>query len=303
MQVEASWKEAIEAALAGNPSLETWKGHFRHRLPEFEELLEHWPRKRVGAALEIGCGNGLAAVYFSPLVGRIVASDLAEVDHQAHSIGLDFARNFFAQMKLTNAEVLGCSAEKIPLPDSSFDLVYGIYCLEHIPDRPAALRETRRVLRSGGEALFTVPGAAWAVFFPLGFYNELFLRILGRLKAKFFPTPNNSAGGPAGAAGSAPKVTGASSFFKYYPHFPFPEPHGAHSSWPAELRFYRSRNWEALLRAAGFSSVEVVPITFVPKVARAILPGPLCHAIEKNLKGKTWAAPFAQFFCLRARKA
>jgi len=131
MQVAASWIEAIESALANNPSLETWKGHFRHRLPEFEELLQYWPRKRVHNALEIGCGNGLAAVYFSPLADKIVASDLAQVDSQAHSIGLHFAQTFFTQMKITNAEILGCSAEKIPLPSASFDLIYGIYCLEH----------------------------------------------------------------------------------------------------------------------------------------------------------------------------
>ncbi len=300
MQVEASWKEAIETTLAANPSLETWKGHFRLRLHEFDELLQYWPRKRVEAALEIGCGNGLAAVYFSPLVGKIVASDLGEVDHQAHSIGLGLAKSFIREMKIGNAEVLSCSAEKIPLPDSSFDLVYGIYCLEHIPNRMAALSETRRVLRSGGEALFTVPGAAWSMLFPLPFYRELAQRIMKRITAKLkrsHPAQN----GRTTAADSDAKVNSASSFLRYYPHFPFPEPHGHHDSWPAELRYYRIENWERVARAAGFREVTIEPITFLPKTLRQILPAATTKQIEKWLALRTWARPWAQFFCIRAR--
>ena len=300
MQVAASWREAIESTLARNPSLETWSGHFRHRLPEFEEVLQHWPRKRVNSALEIGCGNGLAAAYFSPLVGKIVASDLAQIDSQAHSIGLELAKKFFAEMKLSNAEVLGCSAEKIPLPDQSFDLVYGIYCLEHIPDRHAALMETKRVLRSGGEALFTVPGAAWAFFFPLGFYNELFQRIIARLKAKLFPARSSTGAAQAQGGVSEVKVTGASSFFRYYPHFPFPEPHGHHSSWPAEFRYYRFDHWKRLLLDAGFTHVEIEPLSFLPKVLKFFIPSSLHPAMESALKRRPFMKPYAQFYCIRA---
>ncbi len=41
--------------------------------------------------------------------------------------------------------------------DATFDLVLSSDTLEHVPDFPAALRETRRVLRPGGRHLFTVP--------------------------------------------------------------------------------------------------------------------------------------------------
>lgn len=37
-------------------------------------------------------------------------------------------------------------------PDSSFDLIYGIAVLEHIPDLPRMCREIRRMLRRGGKA-------------------------------------------------------------------------------------------------------------------------------------------------------
>ncbi len=304
MQESASWLppwiKAIEAALTANPALETWAGHFHHRLPEFEELLQHWPRKRVRAALELGCGNGLAAVFFSPLADKIVASDLPTTDHQAHSIGLEFAKSFIQQMKIDHAEVLGCSAEKIPVPDRSFDLVYGIYCLEHIPDREAALRETKRVLEKGGEAIFTVPGAAWALFYPFGFYKELLQRIVGRVKKKLCRAPATAA--PSLETDSAsPKVTDASSFFRHYPHFPFPEPHGAHVSWPSELRYYRLSHWEELLRGCGFGEISAEPIAFLPKWVKIFLPEGWQTKLEERLKNSRRLRPFAQFYCLRAR--
>jgi len=46
---------------------------------------------------------------------------------------------------------------RLTYADGSFDLVLSSDTLEHVPDFRAALRETRRVLRSGGRHVFTVP--------------------------------------------------------------------------------------------------------------------------------------------------
>lgn len=51
-----------------------------------------------------------------------------------------------------NEDISGLSYD-----DASFDLVLTSDTLEHVSDLPAALRETRRVLRPGGRHVFTVP--------------------------------------------------------------------------------------------------------------------------------------------------
>jgi predicted SAM-dependent methyltransferase len=46
---------------------------------------------------------------------------------------------------------------KIPFPDASFDVIICNHVLEHIIDDPKAMRELRRVLKTGGWAILQVP--------------------------------------------------------------------------------------------------------------------------------------------------
>lgn len=50
-----------------------------------------------------------------------------------------------------------CDMLRLPDADGSLDVVVHSDTLEHVPDPRAALRETRRALRPGGAAVFTVP--------------------------------------------------------------------------------------------------------------------------------------------------
>jgi len=47
--------------------------------------------------------------------------------------------------------------QRLPHPDSTFDLVAHSDTLEHVPDPVRGLAECRRVLRDGGACVFTVP--------------------------------------------------------------------------------------------------------------------------------------------------
>jgi ubiquinone/menaquinone biosynthesis C-methylase UbiE len=49
-----------------------------------------------------------------------------------------------------------CSAEEVPLPDESVDVIISIASLDHVPDYRRALAEARRLLRKGGIFILTL---------------------------------------------------------------------------------------------------------------------------------------------------
>jgi len=106
-----------------------------------------------GRVLEVGIGTGLNMRYYDKSrVTKIVGLDPALELHP-------LARERIAQAGL-EVELLGLSAENIPLPDASFDTVLITYTLCTIPDPLAALREMRRVLAPGGKLLYCEHGRA-----------------------------------------------------------------------------------------------------------------------------------------------
>ena len=110
------------------------------------------PRAR-GRVLEVGIGTGLNLRHYDKSrVTRIVGLDPALELHP-------LARERSAQAGLA-VELLGLSAEKIALPDASFDTVLLTYTLCTIPDPLAALQEMRRVLAPGGQLLYCEHGRA-----------------------------------------------------------------------------------------------------------------------------------------------
>lgn len=52
---------------------------------------------------------------------------------------------------------LSCGMEVIPLPDSSCSIIMANHVLEHVEDVATSLAELRRVLRSDGQILLTIP--------------------------------------------------------------------------------------------------------------------------------------------------
>ena len=74
------------------------------------------------------------------------------------------------------------SAEAMPLPDSSFDVVLCQMGLQFVPDKQAALREMRRVLASGGRLILNVPGPTPR---PLAIMADALARHIGAEAAGF----------------------------------------------------------------------------------------------------------------------
>lgn len=104
--------------------------------------------------LDLGSGYGGSARYLAETHGcRVLALNLSEVENDRH-------RRLNAERGLTGAiEVVDGSFERIPYPDDSVDVVWSQDAFLHSGDRHRVLEEVARVLRPGGELIFTDPMA------------------------------------------------------------------------------------------------------------------------------------------------
>src|SRR4030095_8913828 len=105
-----------------------------------------------GDVLEIGFGSGRQLPFFPANVTKVVG-----VDPSTTSARLARRRIEAAQFPV---EVVGLSAEKLPVDDGSVATIVSTFTLCTIPDVAGALREMRRVLRPGGHLHFVEHGRA-----------------------------------------------------------------------------------------------------------------------------------------------
>lgn len=107
--------------------------------------------KRV---LDFGCGNGAQTVLFADRDCEIVAVDI-------HQSGLDRLSEYNAENGIRNILPVLYAGQELPFDDNYFDLVISYEVLEHVQNEDLALREIQRVLKPGGEVVFSVPNRAW----------------------------------------------------------------------------------------------------------------------------------------------
>ena len=113
-------------------------------LEQIEAIVRDHPTARV---LDLGCGGGHVSYRAAPHVAEVVACDVtaAMLEAVAHTA---------AERGLTNITVRQAAAEALPFEDASFDLVLCRFTAHHWGDVEAGLREARRVLKDGGQAVF-----------------------------------------------------------------------------------------------------------------------------------------------------
>lgn len=102
--------------------------------------------------LDVACGTGVVARLAAEQVGPTGAVTGLDVNPGMLAV----ARS--ATPPGTTIEWQEASAEKMPFPDSSFDVVLCQMGLQFMPDRSAALREMYRTLKPGGRLILSVPG-------------------------------------------------------------------------------------------------------------------------------------------------
>jgi ubiquinone/menaquinone biosynthesis C-methylase UbiE/uncharacterized protein YbaR (Trm112 family) len=198
----------------------TWCGSpfYRHFHSSFLDDLRRLPCGSL--ILETGCGLGHDGLELLRSGYRVVETDIAPGQLlQARRLQEEggFSR--------TSSHLLA-DAEHLPFVSGSFDGVFMVASLHHLPDPLAALRETRRVLRSGGVLAIGTEPNTWQNYtiYPLG-------KLMFKMARLFTRKPL----GIEEMVSEADKLTEG----------------------------FSRRQLEGLLRDAGFSRIELKPAGYV----------------------------------------
>ncbi|CDX19937.1 Type 11 methyltransferase [Mesorhizobium sp. ORS 3324] len=118
--------------------------------PYAADLAQRAASLSPGAVLETAAGTGVVTRALAPKLSpgaRYVVSDLNQpmLDYAASRQGPD------GRIQWRQADALA-----LPFEDAAFDLVCCQFGAMFFPDRPAAYREAKRVLKPGGHFLFSV---------------------------------------------------------------------------------------------------------------------------------------------------
>ena len=117
--------------------------------PILIELADPKPGDRV---IDIACGTGIVARLAAAKVGP--TGIVAGVDLNPGMLSV--ARSLRTSNDAASVRWQEASADRLPFPGGSFDIVYCQLGLQFFADRPAAAREMRRVLSSTGRLALMV---------------------------------------------------------------------------------------------------------------------------------------------------
>ena len=120
----------------------------------YRDLQKHLPRYR-GDVLDVGCGQSPYRFLLDRQATKYIGIDISDAD----------------KFDYENAEIVPFDGEHIPFPDGHFDAVICTEVLEHVSHFQGLVDEIHRVMRNGGEAIFTVPWSARFHYIPHDFFR------------------------------------------------------------------------------------------------------------------------------------
>ncbi len=143
---------------------ETPEGYsFRVRREKVLAMLPDGTDKHI---LDLACGPGIMIKGLRAKNYRVTAIDAAP----------DMVE--LAKKELPDDPLVSCAvgdAYALSVPDGNFDIVTAMGLIEYLDDEPLYLKETNRILKSGGTAIITYPN----VWSPWRIWNR-FLRAVAR---------------------------------------------------------------------------------------------------------------------------
>lgn len=289
--------------------LEPWGNYFELRAREMGNLLSFIDLKNCGDVLEIGCGNGFNSCILSKFARSVIATDLFRQDLKTHSIGMSAAKELIARLGINNCRMLSCSGGALPFADASFDTVFSIYTLEHVPDREKMIADAKRVLKKGGLFIVIVPNFMERMaYYPIIFYADFLSAIWQRF---FSGSPDRRSNEDTlKAASGDDNLCISESLKKNRPHFPLPEPHGAYKNYFDEVYNYLPLRWKKLLVGSGLEELNMFSSMVLPRNLISFVFGRFGFNIYKRLSwidrligGNPLIKNLGQNICFILRKA
>ena len=159
------FREVLHQEWTGDRTVAAWR-KWHARIATFtrgatEAIVEGAHLRPGMRVLDLASGVGDPALSIAEEVGssgRVTATDLGP---GMMSLAEELAR----KRGLTNIEFREASAEALPFPSESYDVLTCRFGIMFFPDLPKALRECLRVLKPGGRAAFVAWGKKEQPFF------------------------------------------------------------------------------------------------------------------------------------------
>lgn len=116
----------------------------------FSECATGW---KAGAALDFGCGAGGMTCRIAEVCSEVVGIDIEQYK-------IDYANLRRDRLGLTNATFICYPGGDLPFGESTFDCIFCVDVVEHLPTPERFIAEFSRVLKPGGQLLLSF-GPPW----------------------------------------------------------------------------------------------------------------------------------------------
>lgn len=152
MRSQAKHTELVKLCYLDRDNLEAAKRFMAsEEFQEVSKLLRLHDRPVPAKVLDLGCGNGIASYAFASRNCEVISVDPDTSD----DVGLMAAERLRSHISSGSMQVIQATAESLPFPDHTFDVIYERQALHHFSDLVQGLTECARVLKPGGLFLAT----------------------------------------------------------------------------------------------------------------------------------------------------